>query len=164
MNQKSKVQSLAFCLLTFIVTGTLIFSCGSNNDKSANENSPEKEHSIKYTQYYIKGEQLYLTHCSNCHQKNGAGLGLLFPPLNGSDYLHEHADDVICLIRNGIKGEIVVNGKHFNKEMKGIPSLTDLEIAEIATYIYNTWGENHGIIEVTRASAVLSGCKTGEEK
>jgi hypothetical protein len=33
--------------------------------------------------------------------------------------------------------------------MPSIPSLTDLEVAEIATYIYNTWEHKQGIVDVT---------------
>ena len=117
---------------------------------------PEK--STKFDQYFVHGEQLYIKNCSNCHQKTGTGLGLIYPPINGSDYLAENRDKVICLIRNGRSGELIVNGKSFNKEMPAMPSLTDLEIAEIVTYIYNSWGKNEGLIEVSEVSSVLSKC------
>lgn len=61
-------------------------------------------------------------------------------------------------MRNGKKGELIVNGKSYNKEMKGISTLTDLEIAEIATYIYNTWEHERGIIEVQETSRILTHC------
>lgn len=114
--------------------------------------------STKFTQYYIKGEGLYLTHCSNCHQKNGAGLGLLFPPLDTSDYMENSFKEVVCLIRNGKEGELIVNGKSFNKKMPAPIGLTDLEIAQISTYIYNTWTHKRGLIDVTETSAVLREC------
>ena len=131
----------------------LLASC-STKSESTNHNT-----STKFQQYYIQGEQLYLKHCSNCHQKNGAGLGLLFPPLNKSDYVATNFEHVICIMEHGISGELIVNGKSFNKEMKGIPSLTDLEIAEIATYIYNSWERKRGIVEVKEVSAQLVRCK-----
>lgn len=120
--------------------------------------STEKKSSTKFKQYYIKGESLYLKHCSNCHQKNGTGLGLLYPPLNRSDYMDANIPAVVCLIRHGIQGEIIVNGKSFNKEMPGIPQLTDLEIAQVSTYIYNTWTHQHGILEVKEVSQILKDC------
>ena len=61
-------------------------------------------------------------------------------------------------MRNGKEGELIVNGKSYNKQMKGISTLTDLEIAEIATYIFNTWERQHGIVEVQEASRILSKC------
>ena len=127
----------------------LLGACSSGN---------QKENSTKFKQYYIKGESLYIKHCSNCHQKDGAGLGLLFPPLNRSDYLTNNFESVICLQRHGIRGELVVNGKSFNKEMPP-PMLSDLDIAMISTYIYNTWGNEKGLIDVTEASRILRSCE-----
>jgi mono/diheme cytochrome c family protein len=119
--------------------------------------SGEKK-STKFDQYYIQGEQLYIQHCSNCHQKNGKGLGLVYPPIDSSDYMDNHFNQVICLIRYGKSGELTVNGKQFNQAMPGIPTLTDLEIAEIGTYIYNTWSHERGLLEVTEASRILNSC------
>jgi mono/diheme cytochrome c family protein len=42
--------------------------------------------------------------------------------------------------------------------MPAMPTLTDLEIAEIVTYIYNSWEHDQGIVEVSEVSAVLSKC------
>ena len=113
----------------------------------------------KFQQYYVQGEQLYLKNCSNCHQKKGGGLGRLYPPLNKSDYMDQHLEEVICAIKNGMEGELLVNGKKYNKEMKGIPSLTELEIAEIVTYIYNSWEHQRGIIEIPTVEIALKKCE-----
>jgi cytochrome c551 len=112
-----------------------------------------------FRQYYVQGEKLYLQHCSNCHQTDGSGLGRLYPPLNTSDYMTENFDSVICLIRHGKSGEMFVNGVQFNQPMPGIPTLSDIEVAEIATYIYNTWGHERGLVEVKEAAEVLAKCE-----
>jgi mono/diheme cytochrome c family protein len=131
----------------------LFFCCTPKSD-------PEhKGSSTKFNQYYLQGEQLYQKNCSNCHQSTGTGLGLLYPPLNKSDYMDSNVNDVICLIKNGKEGELIVNGKNFNKKMPPMPSLTNLEVAEIATYIYNTWEHNSGdLIDVKQVDSILSKC------
>lgn len=86
-------------------------------------------------------------------------MGRLYPPLNKSDYMDQHFEEVICIMRNGVGGELLVNGKKYNKEMKGIPSLTELEIAEIATYIYNSWEHQRGIIEIPIVESALKKCE-----
>lgn len=68
-------------------------------------------------------------------------------------------ETVVCLIKNGIDGEVIVNGKQFNKAMPGIPSLTDLEITEISTYIYNKWGNRHDSITLQQVSGILRKCE-----
>lgn len=113
----------------------------------------------KFDQYYVQGEQLYVKHCSNCHQKNGEGLGRVYPPLNVSDYLDQNLDQVLCQMKYGKQGEIIVNGISYNMEMKGVASLTELEIAEIATYIYNTWSRQRGMIEINQVQSALSTCE-----
>ena len=112
----------------------------------------------KLQQYVVQGEQLYIKHCSNCHQKSGEGLGLVYPPVNQSDFIDTHQEEVICLMRYGRQGELVVNGKVYNQAMPANPLLTDLEIAEIATYLYNNWGRNRGLLEVTAVTRALDAC------
>ena len=109
----------------------------------------------------VQGRELYNIHCSNCHQPDGSGLRGLYPPLNPSDYMEQHFEEVICLIRNGKSGEIVVNGKTYNQPMPGIPTLTDLEVAEIASYIYNSWGHERGLIDVKSIESEVD-CQSNE--
>jgi cytochrome c551 len=114
---------------------------------------------IELEQYYNQGEVLYAKHCSNCHQKDGKGLGLLYPPLDKSDFMEEHFDEVLCIMRYGKATPTVVNGKTYEQPMKGVTTLTDLDIAEIATYIYNTWDHKRGIVKVDEVSAKINLCK-----
>ena len=120
----------------------------------------DKDQSPKFRQYYVQGEKLYRTMCSNCHQENGTGLGRVYPPLNKSDYMENNFEDVLCLIRYGKKGELYVNGVQFNQAMPPLPQLTDLEVAEIATYIYNTWEHQRGMIDVKDVSPILQKCQS----
>lgn len=142
------LKRVAF-MLQLVGAWSLLVACTS---KTSGETSP------KFEQYFIQGKQLYLTHCSNCHQASGKGLGLLYPPLDTSDYMQNHLEDVLCLIRNGKRGELIVNGASYNQAMPGIPALSDLEIAEIATYIYNSWNHQHGLVEVKLVSKILATC------
>ncbi len=134
-----------------IAAALILFSFAIGCSRS---NSSE---SVKFQQYYVEGEQLYITHCSNCHQKSGKGLGLLYPPLDHSDYLERNFDLVICQMKYGQKGEMIVNGKSYNQPMPGVRSLTELEIAEIATYIYNTW-EHKRDLELPEVRKALEKC------
>ncbi|HOX81706.1 MAG TPA: cytochrome c [Chryseolinea sp.] len=148
--------SLAMTAYIFFILCIALSSCSTRPD------SIQSTSSTKFQQYIIQGESLYEKNCSNCHQTNGTGLGLLYPPLNKSDFMDNHFEEVICLMKNGKKGEVIVNGKSFNKEMKGISTLTDLEIAEIATYIYNTWEHQRGIVDVQEVSRIISKCDSVE--
>jgi hypothetical protein len=73
--------------------------------------------------------------------------------------MEENFEEVICIIKNGKQGEIVVNGKTYNQIMPPLNMLTDLEVAEIATYIYNNFGHERGLIGVKQVSGLLDECE-----
>ncbi|MTI20029.1 cytochrome c [Fulvivirga sp. RKSG066] len=144
-------------LLIVVVFVFTIVACTSSTSK--NDEKLSHGEKVKIEQYLVEGQQLYTIHCANCHQPDGAGLAQLFPPLKNSDYLKENFETAICSMRYGLEGEIVVNGVTYNQKMPGISTLTDLEIAEIATYIYNSWGNERGLVAVNDVKEVLKNCK-----
>ena len=72
----------------------------------------------------------------------------MFPPLAGSDFLNANKDRAIKTVIFGRQGEVVVNGMKFNNNMPSFP-LTDDDIANVLTFVYNSFG-NSGL-EVTAA-------------
>lgn len=139
---------------SFIVLLACLISCTGKKDGKLNSTKEQ----VKFEQYLVEGQTLYITHCSNCHQAEGQGLARLFPPLAKSDYLMSDVGRAACNIRNGLKGEILVNGVTYNQPMPAIPDLTNLEIAEILTYISNSWGNNHGLVTIDSVEVALSKC------
>ena len=93
---RGKNSRLGACSLQLLAVCCTLYAC----------NSKSPDTSTKFDQYFIQGEQLYIRHCSNCHQKNGKGLGLIYPPLDTSDYMQNHLEEVVCLMRNGKSGEL----------------------------------------------------------
>jgi cytochrome c551 len=112
----------------------------------------------KFQQYFTQGESLYIKHCSNCHQPTGKGLGRVYPPVDRSDFIDNNRDRVICIIKYGMEGPVWVNGIEYNMAMKGNFSLSELEVAEIATYLLNNWSRQEGIIEVKEVTTILASC------
>ena len=91
------------------------------------------------------GQRLYEQNCMACHQDNGQGIKGAFPPLAGSDYLLADAKKSIGALVNGLSGEIVVNGVKYNGVMPAV-SLSDEQVANVMTYVLNTWNNNGGEI------------------
>jgi len=92
------------------------------------------------------GKRLFTSICAACHQPTGRGLPNVFPPLAGSDYLNADKNRAIQTVIFGRQGEVVVNGQKFNNSMPSFP-LSDQDIANVLTYVYNSFG-NSGL-EVT---------------
>ena len=101
------------------------------------------------------GKQIYTKTCFACHQANGEGLANAFPPLAKSDYLNADLKRAIGIVINGKTGEITVNGNKYNSVMTK-QTLTDDEIADVLTYVYNSWGNNKTNVKVTTVQEVRS--------
>ncbi len=99
-----------------------------------------------------QGRRVFVTVCASCHQPNGRGLPNVFPPLAGSDFLNANKDQAIQTVIFGRHGELVVNGQKFNNTMPQLP-LTDQDIANVLTYVYNSVG--YSGLEVTPAEVKL---------
>lgn len=87
------------------------------------------------------GKEIFGTTCFACHQSEGQGIPSTFPPLAKSDYLNADSKRAIKTILHGLTGEVTVNGKKYNNVMPA-QNLSDDEIANVLTYIYNSWGNN----------------------
>lgn len=157
-------SALCYYPLYIILFSALLLSCNNRQEEDGTTGSftiPEgldKATEFKFRQYAVQGRQLYEQHCANCHKADGAGLGTLIPPLAQSDYL-KNKERVLCIIRHGLNGSLVVNGKEYNQPMPANPQLTAIEIAEIATYIFNSWGNKGGFVAVGEAREALESCQ-----
>jgi nitrite reductase (NO-forming) len=91
------------------------------------------------------GKQAYMQTCFACHQAEGQGIPNAFPPLAKSDYLNADVNRAIDIVLNGLTGEITVNGETYNSIMTS-QSLSSDEIANVLTYVYNSWGNNGTVV------------------
>ena len=88
-----------------------------------------------------KGKQVYMGLCFACHQMDGKGLPGAFPPLAASDYMLADRDRAIRTVLKGMTGPVTVNGVTFNSAMPPQEAvLTDAQIADVLTYVFNAWG------------------------
>lgn len=115
---------------------------GQTIQKMPNGNGEQKERVAKTVAERIQfGKQIYDRSCFACHQPNGEGLSNVFPPLAKSDWLNNSPEKAIDAVVHGLSGEITVNGNKYNNVMPA-QILTDEEVANVLTYIYNNWGNN----------------------
>ena len=92
------------------------------------------------------GEALFAGTCSVCHQANGAGLPGVFPPLAKSDYLAADTKRAVDIVLRGLTGKVKVNGGEYDSVMPPMNQLNDDEVANIVTYVLNSWGNPGGRI------------------
>jgi nitrite reductase (NO-forming) len=77
----------------------------------------------------------------------------VFPPLAGSSFIKANPNRLPEIITHGLVGPVTVNGKEYNSNMPPMSQLTDDEVANIATYVLNSWGNPGGQISKEQAAA-----------
>jgi len=105
------------------------------------------------------GKQLFAGTCSVCHQSNGEGLANVFPPLAKSDLLAADPKRAMTIVTHGLTGKVTVNGHEYDSVMPPMSQLTDDEVANILTYVLNSWDNPGGQFskdEVTKARAAAT--------
>ena len=108
---------------------------------------------LKVEERMTFGKDKYIATCSACHQANGQGIEGAFPPLAKSDYLNADVDRAIDIVLHGKTGEITVNGKKYNSVMTA-QALSDEEVANVLTYVYNSWGNSKKEVTPAMVQAV----------
>jgi len=109
------------------------------------------------------GAQIFATTCAACHQAQGEGTNV-YPPLAGSEWVNGPESRVVRIILHGLVGDVEVQGQVYNGAMPAWgPTLSDEEIAAVATYIRSSFGNQSLPITaatVTQARAAHAGRTT----
>jgi nitrite reductase (NO-forming) len=117
----------------------------------------QKAGSLTVEEQIKAGQVLFAGTCSACHQGAGQGLPNVFPPLAKSDYFAKDPMRIAEVVLRGLSGPVTVNGATYNSVMPPLANLTDDEIANISTYVANSWGNAGGRVtkeQVAKARAL----------
>ncbi len=80
-----------------------------------------------------RGAKVYGANCQACHQANGQGVKGAFPALDGSPVVMNKEQQIAILL----------NGKNAMPPWK---ALSDVELAAVATFVKNSWGNSAGTV------------------
>ncbi len=105
---------------------------------------------------YPKGAALYSTICQTCHGADGNGVKSLAPPINKSEWVTGKKDRLIAVVLYGLTGPIRVNAQLYKApeisgEMPGLggdPSIPTEELAELLSYVRQSWQNNADKVQV----------------
>ena len=122
--------------------------------KKAKTSDPAKE--------YPMGAALFQNVCQACHGAEGNGVTSLAPPLNNSDWVTGDKERLAAVVLYGLNGPIRVNNKMYkvpevSGEMPGIasnPDISDEEVAQVLSYIRNTWANSAEKVSKEEVAAI----------
>jgi mono/diheme cytochrome c family protein len=103
-----------------------------------------------------RGKVLYEQHCLVCHQADGSGVPNLNPPLIKTQWVLGDKKVLVNVLLKGMDEEIEVNGEAYHNVMPAFDYLSDLEIADILTYVRNSFTNKASAITEAEVKAVRS--------
>jgi mono/diheme cytochrome c family protein len=101
-----------------------------------------------------RGEAIYNRTCIACHQANGQGIDPVFPPLAGSEWVAKNPSVIVRNILHGAAGPITVKGKVYNGMMPAVAGVSDAEIADVSTFVRNSWGNAASVVTEDEVKAI----------
>ena len=87
-----------------------------------------------------RGKTVYATYCLACHQADGTGVTRLNPPLVKTSYVLGDKKVLIGIVLNGLDEAIEIDGDTYSNVMASHDFLKDQEIADVLTYVRNSFG------------------------
>jgi mono/diheme cytochrome c family protein len=85
------------------------------------------------------GKKVYSVTCAACHKSDGMGQSGLAPPLVGSDWVLGPDTRIGRIVIHGLRGPVTLDGRLYNLEMPGLPTLKDDDVAAVLTYVRREW-------------------------
>jgi len=89
------------------------------------------------------GADLFVAHCSVCHQPDGQGIPGMYPPLANSagDFIHSRDGRayLVHVLSFGLNGPITVHGASYNGYMQSWVQLSDDDIAQVLNHVLSSF-------------------------
>lgn len=111
------------------------------------------------TAQIARGKVLYKQYCISCHQENGTGVPRMNPPLVKTEYVLGDKTRLIGILLNGLNEDVEINGEYYSNPMPSQAALKDQEIADILSYVRNSFGNKTSTVSAAEVTAVRATVK-----
>ncbi|HEV7330729.1 MAG TPA: cytochrome c [Flavisolibacter sp.] len=106
-----------------------------------------------------KGKVVYAAYCLSCHQADGSGVPNLNPPLVQNNWVLGPKNVLIEQVLNGSRGKVEIDGETFHNTMPPMAHLTDQQIADVITYVRNSFGNKASRVAPAEVKALRAKTK-----
>jgi mono/diheme cytochrome c family protein len=101
-----------------------------------------------------KGKKIYEAKCLACHQADGGGVPNMNAPLDAaSNVVGKDIARLVRIIRYGYNERIALDGLYYSNAMTANPDLKDNEVADLLTYIRNSWSNKASAVTIAQVQA-----------
>jgi mono/diheme cytochrome c family protein len=101
-----------------------------------------------------RGLAVYSRTCIACHQPTGKGLPPVFPSIAETPIVVGNPELPIKFILQGLIGPITVGGMTYNSVMPPVAGVSDGDIADVLTYVRQSFGNKGNPVSVDQVKAV----------
>lgn len=106
-----------------------------------------------------RGQSVYTKYCLTCHQVDGSGVPNMNPPLIKTKWTLGSKTVLIQQVLKGSSGKVEIDGDTFSNTMPPLKTLTDQQIADVLTYVRNSFGNKASAVGVAEVKAVRAKTK-----
>ena len=100
-----------------------------------------------------KGKLVFEQYCLTCHQVDGSGVPHLNPPLIKTSFVLGDKKKLISIILDGLS-DVEVDGEAYSNPMPAFNFLSDEEIANVLTYVRNSFTNKASAVTVDEVKTV----------
>jgi mono/diheme cytochrome c family protein len=87
-----------------------------------------------------RGKKLYDLYCMSCHMPDGTGVPRLNPPLAKTSWVLGDKKRIINVVLKGLDEPVEIDGETYQNVMAPHDFMTDQEVADVLTYVRNSFG------------------------
>ncbi|MCU7548886.1 cytochrome c [Chitinophagaceae bacterium LB-8] len=106
-----------------------------------------------------RGKEVYLMNCLACHQADGSGVPNLNPHLVKTKWVLGSKTVLVEQILKGSQGKVEIDGETFNNAMPPLPQLTDQQIADVLTYVRNSFSNKASVVSAGEVKSIRAKIK-----
>ncbi len=105
------------------------------------------------------GKKVYDVYCLACHQADGAGVPKMNPPLSKTQYVLGDKKRLVQIILKGMNEPLEIDGESYENTMSAHDFLSDQEVADVLTYVRNSFKNKASIVTPAEVKAVRAKLK-----
>lgn len=123
--------------------------------------APESEPSASDASAMQHGEAVFVANCSSCHSEPGAGTPRDYPNLAGDTLVAGRSPETVTrIVLQGAQSAKTSNAP-VSFSMPGFGALTDRDVADVVTYIRNSWGNRAEPVSVSQVKSIRKTIRSG---
>ncbi|MFL9484543.1 c-type cytochrome [Chitinophagaceae bacterium LWZ2-11] len=101
-----------------------------------------------------RGKVVYDKVCLSCHMVDGGGVPKLNPPLIQTSYVLGDKTKLILIILKGMSDRVPIEDEYYSNTMASHADLKDQQIADVLTYVRNSFGNKASAVTAAEVKAV----------